>query len=270
MSFEGLLHVSDPVAGAWIAPRLCGFGSRVCSVVPQGFEAYARILHPPDTNAAPVPRLRWADVCAVTGATPHALMQWHSITRTRYAANDRRTQLSWDGPAPAEGDLTPGALEALLAVLAPFTSEQNCYFAIWEGWGWVTGAGVAVMSASSDQNAAWPGVTHPEPGVPPAALAAPRLRHPHRDYVLFQGPLAAATRIGHPVAEVWPLPQSPSLMWPADRSWCVATEVDFDSTLVAGSADLVEAVLSATALEAWPVRPHADLGLRADLVNGRQ
>jgi hypothetical protein len=29
--------------------------------------------------------------------------------------------------------------------------------------------------------------------------------------------------------------ESPCLFWPADRAWCVATEVDFDSTLVSGS-----------------------------------
>jgi hypothetical protein len=45
--FEGLEAVSDVSAGAWIAPRLCGFGGRVCCSVPAGFAGYARVLHPP-------------------------------------------------------------------------------------------------------------------------------------------------------------------------------------------------------------------------------
>jgi hypothetical protein len=33
--------------------------------------------------------------------------------------------------------------------------------------------------------------------------------------------------------------RSPNQWWPQDRAWCVASEIDLDSTLVAGSQDLV-------------------------------
>jgi hypothetical protein len=62
-------------------------------------------------------------------------------------------------------------------------------------------------------------------------------------------------------------PQSPSLLWPQDHSWCLATEIDFDSTLVAGSADLVEAVLAAPGLEAWRVQEGDDLTAFADEIS---
>ncbi|WP_327045800.1 hypothetical protein OG320_29665 [Microbispora sp. NBC_01189] len=52
--------------------------------------------------------------------------------------------------------------------------------------------------------------------------------------------------------EVW-WTQSPSLFWPADRAWCVATEIDFDSTFVGGSTAAIGAVLTAPMLEAWPI-----------------
>ncbi len=65
----------------------------------------------------------------------------------------------------------------------------------------------------------------------------------------------------------WFDPQSPSLLWPQDRSWCLATEIDFDSTLVAGSQDLVETILAAPGLEAWPVQEADDLTASADLLN---
>jgi hypothetical protein len=49
------------------------------------------------------------------------------------------------------------------------------------------------------------------------------------------------------------------LFWPTDRSWCVATEVDFDSTLVGGDADLIAAILAEPDLETWAVEPDDDL-----------
>jgi hypothetical protein len=89
----------------------------------------------------------------------------------------------------------------------------------------------------------------------------------HRDYLLFRGPLRAALDMGWEGSPGGFEPQSPSLLWPADRSWCMSTEIDFDSTLVGGSAELVTAVLTASALDAWPVEPDDDLTAFADLPN---
>ncbi len=52
-----------------------------------------------------------------------------------------------------------------------------------------------------------------------------------------------------------------------DRSWCVATEIDLDSTLVAGDAALIDAVLARGGLEAWPVGPSDLLSTDGDTVN---
>jgi hypothetical protein len=62
-------------------------------------------------------------------------------------------------------------------------------------------------------------------------------------------------------------PQSPSLLWPANHSWCVSTEIDFDSALVGGSEAPISAVLTAPGLDAWPVEPDDDLTAFADLPN---
>lgn len=268
MSFEGLLPVTDPDVGAWIAPRLRGFGGRVGCVVPQGYEAYARVLHAPEINAAPRAGLTWGDVCKATGAVPHALMQWRSISHAAGAGSvDAGRDAAWDGPEPEEGNLPSSALAELIAVLAPFTGEQDCFFAVWEGWGWVDGAGTALVIATTDPDAPRAPVAGQAPGVPAAALQAPRLRHPGRDYLLFRGSLELALRIGQQVTPDWFLPQSPSLLWPEDRTWCIATEIDFDSTLVGGPAALVEAVLQ-SGLEVWPVQPEDDLSYSGDRING--
>jgi hypothetical protein len=97
--------------------------------------------------------------------------------------------------------------------------------------------------------------------------ALPRLRLPHRNYLLFRGPLSAALDMGWHWPPIGFEPQSPSLLWPANQSWCVSTEIDFDSTLVGGTEDLINAILTATGLDAWPVEPDDDLTAFADVLN---
>jgi hypothetical protein len=273
MAFEGLTPVTDVEVGDWLEPRMCGFGGRVCSVVPTaGFEAVARVLHPAeDEHGDPA---TWTDVCARLGRTPHALMQWRSIARVRQVEvvegrwpRRRRyltTTSEWAGQEPREGNLPPAQLVALLDVLERHTDPAaDCFHAVWEGWGWLDGGGVAYLSRSGGRPGPAP------PGVSAEALAAPLLQLPGRGYVLFRGPLRAATTIGHSFpggGSFWP--QSPNLLWSENRSWCVATEIDFDSTLVAGDRALVDAVLAAPGLEAWPVDADDDLTVAGDRVNG--
>ncbi len=275
MSFEGLQHEPDVSVGAWIAPRLRGLGGRVHCLVPDGFEAYARIMHPAEDGEKAV---TWAEVCRRTGRTAHALMQWHSIagevqhTRTEGRWPRRRsvvrTTSEWPGSAPRQGELPPAQLSAVLDVLAGFTADgADCYSALWEGWGWLNEGSWGVLVAS-DHLHGRPPCVRPEPaGLPDDVLAGPRLRHPGRDYLLFRGPLRAALRMGHQVRADWFDPQSPNLLWPPDRSWCLATEIDFDSTVVGGPQTLVDALLQAPELEVWTMDADADLTYDGDTVN---
>lgn len=105
------------------------------------------------------------------------------------------------------------------------------------------------------------------PALPEEVLAGPRLSHPHRDYLLLHGPLRAALGIEDQVTAGWRLPQSPSLLWPADRSWLLATEIDFDSTLVGASAKLAGELVQATRLEAWPAGIDDDPTIDGDRIN---
>jgi hypothetical protein len=73
---------------------------------------------------------------------------------------------------------------------------------------------------------------------------------------------AAYARICHPASD----PQG-NLFWPADRAWCVASEIDFDSTLIGGSIDLIRNILDAPGLDAWAVGPDDSLAYDADHVN---
>lgn len=72
----------------------------------------------------------------------------------------------------------------------------------------------------------------------------------------------------------WPLhgpqwfeAQSPNLFWPADRDWCVGSEIGFDSTLLGGTTELVNAILQAPQLDSWPIQPDDSLAHDADRLN---
>ena len=61
--------------------------------------------------------------------------------------------------------------------------------------------------------------------------------------------------------------EPPTLLWPADRAWFVASDPDLDSTYVGGSAVLIESLLHVAELEAWPVGPDDSVAIGSDVIN---
>jgi hypothetical protein len=45
------------------------------------------------------------------------------------------------------------------------------------------------------------------------------------------------------------------LWWPADRAWCVASEIDLPWTYIGGSRGLIDAILTDDCIEALPAEP---------------
>ncbi len=205
-------------------------------------------------------------------------MQWQSIAGVtdhveRVGRWPRRSWVSertseWPGHEPEEGRAPADLLRAALQVLSQFTADtDHCFHAVWEGWGWLQG-GVQLRRFTFDQRGASPAVPVPD-ALPAGLLEGARLQHPGRDYLLFEGPLLAALRIGpQTTADRFSL-QSPNLLWPADQSWCLATEVDFDSTLIAGPRELIDTLLRMPDLEARAVEATDDLTVNGDLINRR-
>ncbi len=134
----GLRPMNDVSPGAWIRPRLGKFGGWVGSVVPRGFDAYARVLHPVPRRFYPG-QTTWAAVCASTGRTAHALMQWDAIAgvvETTSQGVTTRTML-WVGGEPATGNLDTETLSALARrVVSHRATDAECFFALWDGHGW--------------------------------------------------------------------------------------------------------------------------------------
>jgi hypothetical protein len=260
-----LAVASNTSPGDWIAPRLHGKFGAVTLSVPSGYAGYVRVCHPAHDPHGKM--VRWAEVAQATGRKAHPLMQWHAIVGSSDSDNFRG--LLWDGQAPDRGNLALPQLEELCELLSRHTADTSqCFVGLWMGWDWIEG-GSTIMRSWREANQPW--VTDSSKVVAPAfsteELRRACLKLPDRDYVLLTGPLSCATRIRDSDRPKLSRSQSPNLFWPADRGWFVASEIDFDSTLVGGSADLVRSILSASGLDAWQVGPDDSLAANADIIN---
>ncbi len=211
----------------------------VGSIVPEGFAAYARVFRPAelrDSGHQPVrwSPVRWSTVASWTGRAAHPQMQFERIANLSKPYEDP----PW-GSFPRYGSLPPEECRTIANVLREFTSTPNlCYYCIWEGWGFL------------------------DPG---RYKNARRLSVPGRGYLLFRGPLdAVMSFLDHiPIG----CAQSPSIWWPDDRAWCVATEIDNPDTYVGGSAACIGRILSCQDLEALTITVEARIDLGGDTIN---
>jgi hypothetical protein len=261
---DDLTVTPDASSGSWIEPRLRGDFGAVTLAVPSGYAAYARICHPASDRHGNA--VSWSEVASETGRTAHPLMQWHALVGSPDALNF--TGSLWSGGDPERGDLAPHVLGALCALLRRHTADaERCFFAMWFGWGWVHGGGQMAQITLARAGSSPTPAEDPPPAVSADEFSRPRLLLPHREYLLLSGPLSAATKIGDPGGLGGFEPHSPNLFWPADHAWCVASEIDFDSTLVGGTTDLIRAIVNAPGLDAWPIGPDDSLAFDADRVN---
>jgi hypothetical protein len=204
---------------AWIGGRLSPFSScLVTSVVPSGFESYARLLHPLGGSARGERPGRWRDVASWSGIDLVPGIDFPDIALPEHEPSGAEP---WPGQVPQVGTLHPADAGALVALLARYTSTpERCWFCTWEGWG-------AVLFDDG-----------------------PRVQLPGRNYALYVGPVAALPSLTDAQDD-----HSPNLWWPDDRAWCVATEIDLAWTYVGGSAALISDVLADPNLEAQPASP---------------
>src|SRR5699024_2839928 len=114
--------------------------------------------------------------------------------------------------------------------------------------------------------------SEPGTGLLPREIATgPRFGLPARSYVLSEAGPDDLAGAGWTARAPWvdrpSWAQSPSIVWPDDHAWVLATEIDFDSTLVAGTRALVEELVHTPGVEALPLSPDADLSWQGDAVN---
>lgn len=226
---------------SWIVEALAG-RSGVAFVVPDRYDRCVRVHHPLNDQ-------RWADLA------PEYL---------------RRGVELYDHPFPyevgdVEGDLGELAVDRLSAILGVLDgSDQACHYGLWTGWGGLRpGSSTAVFQQA--KRSPW-GRWRSRRMARRARREEREFQRPIHDFVsncpvmewwggrsfcLFDGPLRAERTIGIS----WPsedgalLRRSPQWWWPIDRSWFVATEIDFPWTYVAGPGALADAVLDEDSLE---------------------
>jgi hypothetical protein len=220
------MHIAESAEpAAWIPNRLHPFAQDVGAIIPTGFAAYARVLHPqywltPGGIEIPV---RWRDIAAANNRTVAAEMQHldrnGDPTRISPSGEELWQQQSRTGRLPLE------IAVRLSAILPAYTqTPESCWFAVWEGFG--------------DLGVRWSG--------------APMFSVPGRELFLLNGPVDDVLLT---LSEVDWSYLSPNLWWPDDRAWCVATEIDFKWSYVGGSEACIEAILNDSELEALPTNP---------------
>ena len=178
------LHVcSDVSAADWIVASALPW-QRLVTIGPDGFAAHARVRFMPDPAHA----------------------------------GQRETEADRDG--------SPDEIEqwrAMLRLLAADTAHpEDCFFGLWEGWGFPEPA------------RRWPTFAVAHGGGPPVRI-----------YFLFHGSLLDLDISGTPAqAGIWGRPEfsrggTPAFVWPADHTWCVTADIDPHWAMIGASEPAV-------------------------------
>ena len=232
---DGLAFSEDVSAGRWVEESLSDFGT-LRSLLPRGFPAYARVLHPAYLDGDR--DLRWSTVALWTGRTVHPLMQFERVAALSEDPRAMYPDPPW-GDHPDYGSIPETECSTLVDALRGFTSTpDSCFFGLWEGYGNID---TRLYKARA------------------------RVRAPGRDYLLFRGPIDAIMAFLAGDGRFWG--RSPNLWWPEDHAWCVATDIDLCDTYVGGSQKCIKAILTNPHLEALPTSLDARLDLGADTIN---
>ncbi|GAA1997564.1 hypothetical protein [Microbacterium ulmi] len=251
-------------------------------------------------------RVSWATTAVAMGTTMHTGAQWHRLVAPgRIVENEDgpRDAAGWRYGDPEQGDLAPDLVAVVAGHLAAHTTTpDDGRVALWEGFGALVGffgespsrvffqigapesgelAHHNTMLGRSFRDRLNNVFRKPQwqDGILSREISeGPRLQLPGRDYLLFRGGVSELADPGWVLRMPWrdriaeehgfpPAAHSPSLVWPADRSWVLVTEVDYDSTIVGGRPELIRALCSDPRLEALPVREGTALTWDADDVN---
>jgi hypothetical protein len=183
--------------------------------------------------------VRWSEVAKANHRVAHRRMQWPSIMGSYHVNRSQAPPASADisFENPSEGSLPPEVARPLWQVLASYTTTAaTCWFAVWEGFGCLTAD----------------------------VRSSPSFAIPGRQLHLFWGSIEAteASFCDPPSYH-----QSANLWWPDDRAWCVATEIDFMTTYIAGTDEAIAALMERVDLEVDEVEPSDGVTWASDTIN---
>lgn len=285
-------RISDVRRGDWLRLR-AGEWATPGGVAGTGFEAYARILRPlhgarqdldvhDEWGVHPIVEERswsWADVAARAGRRMHPLVQWVRLS-SRVQPVAVVTDDGWTiGPAQ-EGHLDTTVLAALTQHLGrATTTPTDLIAAVWDGWG-----DLAAGSSSATFSFGEPTADEIKEQQRRAleerlrrariaeASTGPRFAWPGRDFQLMSVTLdlfADPAWLDTVSIDTYPASgHTPQMLWPEDHAWVLASEIDWDATIIAGSRALVAGVIADPRFEAFEVSAGDDLSWAGDTVTG--
>ncbi len=216
----------------WIIDRCDPFESYLAgSLVPGGFEAYARILHPAN-GLHGESNVTLAEIAEWSGRVYHPAMQLESIgTPLKGFGGEPKP---WDGHRPPSMPLSQ--LKTLSNLLSNFTqTPDSIWCLVWEG----------------------------HVGSVLQGTVRPIIKNPYRKYYLYKGGIEAFGQTGFTTHHFEP----PEYWFPGDHSWCVATDMDLFWTYVGGSKTCIDAILQSSHLEAVPAKLNHGLTMESDRIN---
>lgn len=160
-----------------------------------------------------------------------------------------------ENDAPEPEDWRERQRPVLLEVLAGYTTTpEDCYVCVWDGWGHAeppVDDGATYHHGPVPDDDARPGLA-PGPAAARPATRAARVEVPNRAYWLFRGPLADAG----PGDDPFRIEDAvPAFLWPADRAWCLADEVDTHWAGIGGPPELVDRLVGDPRLDVVRVDP---------------
>jgi hypothetical protein len=230
----------NAAAATWVANGLQGFATSVVSIVPAGFPAYARIYHPAWRTIKGIRTpVRWSEVAKANNRVAHRRMQWPGIMGSyrvnRSPAAPASSDISFEDPS--QGSLPPELARLFWRVLESHTrTPATCWFAVWEGFGCLAAEVRSSRSFAIPErqlHLLWASIEAIE-----ASFCDPQFYH-----------------------------QSANLWWPDDQAWCVATEIDFMTTYVAGTDEAIVALMACADLEVDVVEPADGVTWASDTIN---
>jgi hypothetical protein len=147
--------------------------------------------------------------------------------------------------------LSAKILQSLSEVLGQHTTTPRCcFFGFWTGW---TSINFRLASKDDRHLPSEKAADHSDRLLGIDERIGARFELPPqagREYVLLSGGLVSAVEVAESAEATGCPPTSPNLIWPEDCSWFLASEIDFDSTLVGGSNALIAKIVDSRIIEA--------------------
>lgn len=258
----------------WGFDRISQFEfARVGSLVPVGFEQYARIFHPGlrvvgerrirrEWSNIPKEGMRFVQLVRGKKKIPksiqtfvgydteklHEPVRWSEMAA--YTHKRTHALMQWEKIAaptmhgneveiPAGGTVPPTVVTPLQEVLLKHTVSTTCLIGVWRGWGDPYIAGVPKTKS----------------------IDAPPFTG--REWDLFRVPLVNMEFKFFGKQN----DQTANIFWAEDRSWWINNDIDLNTTYIGGDVSLIEAVLASKELEVWPADVNDYVTIDSDTIN---